>query len=900
MTHVRSSARRTVALLGLVAALTLTAGPLAAQTGAGQQPPTGPGTQLQELIQQSGLTPAQIRQQLASRGYDPSVLDSYLDPTVQEPPAPRADELTALQALDIEFRPDTTAWSAPDRDLRPGADMAGPVLPDSSAFEREHDLRVYGLETFARGTSEFEPLATGPVPPGYIVGPGDELTLILTGDVEQAYTLPVTREGFVVIPQVGQVWVNGLTMRELRDRLHTELARAYSGIGRGPEATTHFEVTLGRLRSNQLFVTGEVLRPGSYLTSPVASVLNALYLAGGPRPNGSFRQVRVMRGGRPAAEIDLYAYLSLGDNVSDVVLQPGDVIFVPPHGPQVAVKGEVGRPAIYELREDDDLLDLLRFAGGLTAPAAVGQARITRILPPMERTEPGLDRTVIDVDLAAVIRGDAPAPALRDGDELRVFRVRPELRKVVTISGAVWKSCALPEFDRANGADDRAGADRAGADRAERGGRADSLDDPAGAADTLARDSLRALDRDSLRAPDRADRAAASACTFGYRPGMRAWDVIQAADGLTPDAYRQRAQIVRLDPSDSTLTAVPFSLETDASGAPVDNPVLEEHDAIRIFARSDFRDRLVVRVSGEVRDSSLEARYRDGLTLGDLLLEAGGLTPEADLVLEVSRRPDAAAREAGRVTETVEVLADPSYIVSDESARFFRGDWQLDRDRDLPSAHDFVLHPHDHVFVRKLPNIEEQRMVRLAGEVRYPGDYALRSKDERLSQLVTRAGGLTRTAFSGGFRLYRNGELVNVELDRVLEDPGSRADLILLPGDSMVVPEYNPVVLVRGAVNSPAAVLYREGADLDYYIASAGGYARHADRDNAYVRYANGQGAVPKTVLFFTRTPEPGPGSTVTVPMIPEDDRVRLMDVVGDVAQVLGTLGTALVILNRL
>ncbi len=211
-----------------------------------------------------------------------------------------------------------------------------------------------------------------------------------------------------------------------------------------------------------------------------------------------------------------------------------------------------------------------------------------------------------------------------------------------------------------------------------------------------------------------------------------------------------------------------------------------------------------------------------------------------------------------------------------------------------------MLQPHDQVFVRRLPNLQDStRTVAIEGEVLYPGTYALQTKDERLSTLVERTGGLATTAFAGGFRFYRDDALVNVDLEEALEDPGSRADLILLPGDSMVVPEYNPVVVVRGAVNAPAAVMYREGAGLAYYIENAGGYARHADRDAVHVRYANGQGAMEREILMFSSKPVPGPGSTVTVPLIPEDDRANVREIITDIAQVAGTIATLLLVITR-
>ncbi|HSR42014.1 MAG TPA: SLBB domain-containing protein, partial [Longimicrobiales bacterium] len=672
----------------------------------------------------------------------------------------------------------------------PAADSFVAVVrapPDSSAIERERELRVFGLEVFRRATSEFQAVTIGPVPPGYTVGPGDELVLILTGDVERFYDLPVTREGFVVIPQVGQVWVNGLTLAGIWDQLYTRLGESYSGIGRGPEATTHFQLTLGQLRPNQVFVTGQVARPGTYVVSAVASALNALYMGGGPLPTGSFRDVRVMRSGELTHRLDLYEYLLQGDNMADLRLEPGDVVFVPVPRAQVSIQGEVARPAIYEMLPDETVADLVAFSGGLNAPAYTRRASITRILAPEERTEPGVDRVTIDVDLAAALADPASAPRLRPGDAVTVYGVQPAVRNTVRIDGGVWHS-----------------------------GR------------------------------------------FRLEPGMRAWDLIQRAEGLRDDAYRTRAQIVRIDPVDSTRSVIPFSLELDAGGLPVANPALREYDAVRVFRESDYTTEFPVRIAGEVREP-LDTLFEEGMTLRDLILRAGGLTPTADLTVEVARLPDPARRGGDTIAEVLEVPVDSSYLVSRQGQQYYQGL----RAPDADAAAEFLLRPYDRVFVREVPDFETQRTVQVRGQVRQPGYYALRRKDERLSSLIQRASGLRSEAYTGGARLYRDGVRVNVDLEAALASQGGRDDVVLLAGDSLFIPEYNPVVIVRGAVNgeSPIAIQYRPGAGLGYYIDNAGGYARNADEGRVHVRFANGEGATVGRVLFLFRTaPEPLPG----------------------------------------
>src|SRR4029079_7958693 len=178
------------------------------------------------------------------------------------------------------------------------------------------------------------------------------------------------REGFIVIPQVGQIWVNNLTMGELENVLYSRLGRVYSGVRRGAGATTHFYVTPARLGSNQIYVTGDVIRPGSYRVSSAGTALTALYAAFGPSDNGSLRQILVRNGSDAVDTLDVYDYLLNGNTEHDVRLNNGNLVFVPIHGPRVRIVGEVARPATYEMKPNETLADALRFAGGFTAAAA--------------------------------------------------------------------------------------------------------------------------------------------------------------------------------------------------------------------------------------------------------------------------------------------------------------------------------------------------------------------------------------------------------------------------------------------------------------------------------------------------------------------------------------------------
>ncbi len=278
------------------------------------------------------MTPEQIRARLQASGYPSDLLDAYLGPstTGQGTSAGIATELAAIQALGLP----------PIR--MPGDTLAADtgLIPVRGGGSRSRSL-VFGVDAFRRTTTQFLPLLSGPVPADYKVGPGDVLVLIITGDVELAYTLHVTREGFILIPQVGQVFVSRLTLDQLRDVLYARLGHVYSGVRRGPNATTRFDISVANVRANQVYVVGEVMQPGAYQISSLGTVLTALYAAGGVTERANTRHIEVRRLGQPVATFDLYDYLIHGDTRSDIRLETGDVVFIGVHGTRVQVSGAV-------------------------------------------------------------------------------------------------------------------------------------------------------------------------------------------------------------------------------------------------------------------------------------------------------------------------------------------------------------------------------------------------------------------------------------------------------------------------------------------------------------------------------------------------------------------------------
>src|SRR5947208_2130011 len=243
--------------------------PTAAQAQQMLQQNPGLGDVLRQRIQQSGLTAEQVRARLQASGYPANLLDTYLGGGAAAAGVqPGTLELAAIQALGLPPVGGAEALPVDTGFIR----VRGGTVPRS---------RVFGVDAFRRTTTQFLPLLSGPVPPDYRVGPGDQLILILTGDVERAYTFPVTREGFILIPQVGQVFVSSLTLDQLRSVLYARLGRVYSKLGRDANATTHFDVAVADVRVNQVSVVGEVQQPGAYQCSAVGAAHTALFAAGG-------------------------------------------------------------------------------------------------------------------------------------------------------------------------------------------------------------------------------------------------------------------------------------------------------------------------------------------------------------------------------------------------------------------------------------------------------------------------------------------------------------------------------------------------------------------------------------------------------------------------------------------
>jgi protein involved in polysaccharide export with SLBB domain len=348
---------------------------------------------------------------------------------------------------------------------------------------------------------------------------------------------------------------------------------------------------------------------------------------------------------------------------------------------------------------------------------------------------------------------------------------------------------------------------------------------------------------------------------------------------------------------------------------------LQEEDEIRVFSRAAFLPTRYVTVVGAVRSPG-RVPYREGMTMRDLVLLAQGVTEDADLrEAEIARRITGA--DPGTLATTIRVPIDST----------FRAGGGTDGDlgpvpNGAAGIPDVALQPYDNVLILRQTGWALQRLVFVTGQVKHPGRYALLSKTERVSDLIKRAGGLTPQAYSGGVQFYRSyilghnpseqrppevgvsgraplppgfTERVGIDLPRVLKSSKFRDNIILAAGDSIHIPEYNPIVMVEGAVNAPGAVAYAPGKSLDWYVNAAGGYTQLGDSKHPYVTQPDGKReGVKRRAIFADDVPRPKSGAVVFVPArTGQEQPGNFVGVLGTVAQLVGAVVTLIVVARR-
>lgn len=809
--------------------------------------------QVRDRIRQSGLTPEQIRSQLQAKGMSASLLDPYLPGAAAGEPGigeviPGRDVLAAVAVLSTV---DQNALDAATARTRGGGSNArGPTTEDG--------LPVFGMDIFRNGSNQFEPNVAGPVDASYRLGPLDVVAVILTGQVEFSHTLEVTRDGFIVIPQVGQVFVANMALEEARSVIVQRLRTAYSGAGTSPTSPTRVYVTVAHLRSNQIFVIGDVSAPGSYQVSAAGTALTAIYAAGGPTISGSMRSIEIRRAGRVVATLDLYDYLLRGDASKDVRLEHSDIVFVPPVKRRVGITGEVVRPGAYELKPNETLADLVATVGGLKPTASRQRINISRILPPQERGADGRDRVLLDIHSDSFARGEIPATRLEAGDRITVFPVSGSFRGRVTVSGNVWipgevgfkPGITLSELFRAAGGVRpdtysevqvlRLLPDQS---RTILTVRLDSLSRPAPEFVLMDQDEVRVFSTSQFRSERwiRVEGDVKKGGEIPYADGMTLRQAIALSGGLQESALLNEVEISRVaaDRTKGQIATVfrapidssylfersaggrylgPPGLPSRASGAP--DVLLQPYDQVNVLRQPDWEIAGTVTIGGQVKFPGAYSIAKRGERLSDLIKRAGGLTDRAYVDGVVFKRP-----------------VDPSDV--GERKRLLD---RVTRDREYALA------------------VERMQ----AGAV----------QTAQAGSTVTQAAQETQAALAAALGAQEDSqERIAIDLRHALRDPGFRDNLILMPGDAVEIPEYSATVTVRGFVSAPVSVPYKPGESLKYYVNAAGGATRNADLYRSFVQEPNGAvESYQHHRLAADNVPTPKAGAVIIVP--PREARV--------------------------
>ena len=671
--------------------------------------------------------------------------------------------------------------------------------------------QVFGRNIFNNHQLTFEPSQNIATPANYRLGAGDKVIIDVWGASQTSIESTISPDGVVVVEGVGPIKLAGLSVQQATSVVKSKLGQYY--------ADCKFSLSVGDVRSIQVQVVGEVVAPGTYTLSSLSSAFNALYLAGGINDIGTLRDIKVYRGGKNIAVIDVYDYLLNGNMAGDVRLQDNDVIVVGPYDCLVNVRGKVKRPMFYEMKTGENVKQVLTFAGGFAGDAYTKNVRLTR--------KAGSEYSMHTVD-----EFQSAAFQVMDGDSIFVDSVVARFSNMVEVRGAVMH-----------------------AGQFQLGGEIQTV---------------RGL--------------------------------LQAAEGLREDAYRTRA-VMHRQKDDLSLEMVTVDVDGIMEGR-VPDIALKKGDVLFVPSVIEMKGEQTLTIAGEVLYPGTY-HYAENTTIGDLILQAGGLTDAASLAkVDVFRRIyDANSTEnTGEMAETFSFALDADLHVADSS---------------------FTLKPYDVVAVRRSPTYSEQRSVSVTGCVNFEGQYSMTSKSYRLTDLVKAAGGITAIGYTKGARLnrvmtpderlQRESSLraaqiqlyeeamqsdkdynmaqadsllqmkmdlgatypVAVNLDKAMENPGGPEDIVLREGDQLVIPQFSNTVKVSGEVSYPISMNFKKGESLKYYIKRAGGYGNRAKKKGVYAIYMNG--SVEKLNHHSGKAVQPG--CEIVVPTKKQSNRMSTGEV---------------------
>lgn len=686
------------------------------------------------------------------------------------------------------------------------------------------DDKIFGSELFDNPDLNFEPNLKLATPVNYILGPGDELMMNLYGVQEFSDASVVSEEGKINVPHVGLVQVAGLTIEAATQKIRTAASRIYTTLRNGQ---SKLSITLSKIRTIKVTIIG-AKQPGNYSVSSLATVFNALYVAGGPAKNGSYRNIELIRNNKLLTYVDIYKFMVNGDQSENIGLKDNDVIRIPVYKNRVSLEGEVKRPGIFELKPGETFDKLLDYASGFSDLAYTASVHI------IQKT--GKEYKVKDLTPAEYKSYQPQA-----GDAITVSRILSRFENRVQIEGAVFR-------------------------------------------------------------PN----------SYSFYEGMRIKDLVDRADGVLEEAYLKRAIITRTNP-DLTTEIVNVDLKKALAGDTTANILLQKEDGVQVFSVNDFKEKYSVTVNGEIKKPGIYD-YHKNLSLNDLLIQAGGLLSSASKNVEIAR------------------MVKSETINSSDSTKAQLFNIEIDAS-DNEQTKTFLLQPFDVINIRKLAVYEKPQMVTIRGAVPYAGRYVISGKNEKVYDMIKRAGGLTPEAEVMGVKIKRPIQAaqiealneVNLNLDKddssatsltkklkeeikyavipiewtsIEKDPNDFSNITVVAGDEIEVATRNENVKVTGNVLLTSEIPYVKGKGLGYYVDAVGGTDSKAWMRKAYVIYPNGKAAVTNKFLFFKSYPKVTAGSQIVIPEKPTTDKVTAAEITSIASVLIGMAGVVIAIIR--
>ena len=638
------------------------------------------------------------------------------------------------------------------------------------------NLDYFGYNIFNADPAAFQSSMFGAVDPNYNIGPGDQIIIMLWGESQFRQQFTVDREGYVFLPEVGQVFVNGLNLEALEKKFFQILSKVYSTLNpQQGSSTTFMDISIGELRPLRIIVLGEVRQPGAYLVSPSSSLSSSLYYFNGPTIYGSLREIRLIRKGEFIGAIDFYDYLLSGNIPKDFRLQMDDVIFIPPRGKTVAIKGEINRQGLYELKQNEGLSDLLEISGDLKVSAYMNRAQVSRIVPREERSQIGMDRILVDINLEDFLNNDIDFN-LFDGDTVEIFSINDIYSNYVIISSS------------------------------------------------------------SVSRPGK----------YELTPGMKISDLIHSADGLMNNAYLEEAHLRRIK-DDLTFELISVNLKKLFDGDLDQDINLKFMDELLIYNTNELKNNFNnIYINGPLKNTGYFS-MESGKTLGDLILLTGGFNDQVNKVKIVVSR------------QNKNKFYPKIYNFPNSKKSFLSINDLSDPNNNI---NKFLLSPDDIISVYSDPKDYINQSVFINGAVYFPGSYQILSNEDRVGDLISRAGGLLNNAYPMASSFIRDNKEIRLSFDDIIKNRKSKDNFILLPGDLINIKFKTNIVEIIGEINQPGHYKFYQNHNLNDYIQIAGGLTDYANKNQIWITYPDGNS---KILKWYLPSPRIKDSSVITV-----------------------------------